>query len=248
MSALREVQAALRRALLDDDIGPAAAFLRDDGLGAAARLAIYRHHVRASLTAVLMSTYPVVVRLVDPRFFRYAADRYIRSEPPTGPCLFEYGAGFADFLARFPPTRPLAYLPDVARFEWAMNVAQHARDDAPADAATLDPGLRVTLHPAVTLLRSTWPVDRIWRANQPGADEGAIDLDGDGTRLQVWRVNGEVVFRRLSVAERAFRVALAVPQRLEAAAAAALTADPEADVTTLVRAALDEEILIVAAM
>ena len=44
---------------------------------------------------------PVVCRLVDRRFFAYAADPYIRAHPPAGPCLFEYGATFPDFLAAF---------------------------------------------------------------------------------------------------------------------------------------------------
>ena len=59
-----------------------------------------------------------------------------------------------------------------------MNVALHAADAAPLTAEALRalaPGavgdLALDLHPSVTLLRSPWPVDRIWRANQPGAED-----------------------------------------------------------------------------
>src|SRR5262245_6846901 len=106
MPALRELQHGFRRALLAGE-DAAAADVLGDGLGAPPRIALYRHHVFTPLTAVLEQTYPVVCRLVDRRFFAYTADTYIRREPPHGPCLFEYGASFGDFLSAFPPCREL---------------------------------------------------------------------------------------------------------------------------------------------
>ncbi len=252
MPTLRELQADVRAALLGDDDRAAARRVAGDGLAPSARLAVYRHHVVASLTAALQATFPVVVRLVDARFFAYAADRYVRAEPPAGPCLFEYGATFPDFLAAFPPSRGLVYLPDVARLEWAMNAALHAPDAPPLTAGALralppDAHARLApgLHPSVTLLESPWPVDRIWHANQPGAEPDArVDLDAGGVRLQIWRLGDEVVFRALTPAALAFRRALARERALAAAAAAALDADPAADLAALVRDALDEDALI----
>lgn len=240
MPTLRELQAGFRDALLGGDEHAAAAAVRGDGLGAAARLAVYRHHVFTSLTAALESTYPVVVRLVDARFFRYAADRYIREHPPVSPCLSEYGAELGDFFARFEPCRHLAYLPDVARLEWAMNAALHAPDVEPIAPEALRAPATLALHPSVTLLQSPWPLDAIWRANQPDAEGDAVDLDAGGVFLQVWRAGDEVVFRRLSVAGFAFRDAFARGGRLDAAAEAALAADLPA----LVRALLDEGLLV----
>ena len=72
---------------------------------AAARVQVYWNHVFTSLTEALEATYPVVCRLVDRRFFGFAADRYIRRHPPAGPCLLEYGATFADFLATLSAVR-----------------------------------------------------------------------------------------------------------------------------------------------
>src|SRR5712692_6038624 len=221
MPTLRELQRGVRDALLRDPAGAAALDVVGDGLAPAARLAVYRHHVLTSLTAALETTFPVVVRLVDPRFFRYAADRYVREHPPAGPCLFEYGASFPEFLAVFPPCLPLVYLADVARLEWAMNVALHAPDAAPLTAEAvraLAPdalqALAVGLHPSVTLLRSPWPVDRIWRANQPGAGAAVVELDAGGACLQIWRRDDEVVFRALTPAALALRTALARERRL----------------------------------
>jgi hypothetical protein len=244
MPTLRELQAGFRDALLGGDEHAAAATVRGDGLGAAARLAVYRHHVLASLTAALESTYPVVVRLVDARFFRYAADWYIRVHPPTGPCLSEYGAELGDFLRHFEPSRHLTYLPDVARLEWAMNAALHAPDVEAIAPDALLASSTLALHPSVTLLQSPWPLDTIWRANQPDAEDDAVDLDAGGVLLQVWRADDDVVFRRLSTAEFAFRDALARSGRLDTAAEAALAADPGADLAALIRALLDEQMLV----
>src|SRR2546425_950975 len=137
MPSLRELQRDVRAALLDGNEVAAVREIAGDGLAPAARLAVYRHHVLTSLTAALEATFPVVVRLVDERFFHFAGDRYVRTEPPAGPCLFEYGATFPDFLATFEPCRHLAWLPDVARLEGAMNAALHAPDAIPLTAPML---------------------------------------------------------------------------------------------------------------
>src|SRR5262245_47902022 len=172
MAALRELQRDLRAALLGADPAPAAGAVLDDGLTAEARIGIYRHHVFATLTAVLQAAFPVVCRLVDERFFGYAADRYIRLDPPSGPCLLEYGESFPAFLAEFPPCRELPYLADVARLEWAVHRAPGAPEHDPMTAETLRAvaperagDLTIALDPSCTLLASRWPIDRIWRAN-----------------------------------------------------------------------------------
>ena len=252
MSTLREVQQAFRLALLGGDDAPAAALVLDDGLAGAARVAIYRHHVFTTLTDALAATFPAVRRLVDPRFFAFAANHYIRSHPPDGPCLFEYGATFADFLASFPPCRDLPHLPDVARLEWALNTAVHADDATPLDPAALraiapgdTPRLTFRLDPSLSLLASPWPVDAIWRAQQPGADPTVlVNLDDGGACLSVRRSGDEAVMRRLEPAAHAFRHALGGGQSLEDAATAALAIDARFDLAAAVGALLAEGALV----
>src|SRR5688572_1162672 len=65
MSSLSELQAGFRAALLADDERRMMADILPDRLGVPARLAVYRHHVLATLTTTLESTFPVVCRLVD---------------------------------------------------------------------------------------------------------------------------------------------------------------------------------------
>jgi hypothetical protein len=245
MKNLGELQTAFRSALLCEQPAPELlAAIRADAIGPAARLQIYRNHLFVSLTAALKSSFPAVCRLVDERFFNFAAHEFIAKHPPSGPCLLEYGAEFPAFLAAFPPCQGLPYLADVAALEWAINSVQNA-DDVPAlDPAVLraippadTPRLVFTPRPSVAWIESRWPIDAIWRANRGTASEDkVINLDAGGVRLEIVRVEGEVLMRPLSYLEFAFRRALARGETLERAAQAALQADPMFDLVLALRA------------
>ncbi len=236
MPALHELQTAFLRAMLGPDESQLLEAIVGDGLLPAARLQIYRHHVLASLTDVLQATFPVICRLVDERFFHYTADAYIRQYPPEAPCLFEYGAHFPVFLATFPPCRDLVYLADVARLEWALHAARHTEVCAPLDPAELG---RIAAHEvtqltfqfdsSVTLLRSPWPLDQIWRMNQAEEVETTLDLCEEDVCLEIRRWDDDVGFRRLDPTIALFRTTLAVGQSLAMAAEAALAADQAFD-------------------
>ena len=251
MSSLFELQAGFRTALLANDERRVAADIVPDRLGVPARLAVYRHHVLTTLTTTLESTFPVVCRLVDRRFFGWLADRFIRAHPPKGPCLFEYGADFPAFVRAFPACAALPWLADVASLEWAMNSALHAPDARPLDPerlAAIAPSelgqLVLRLDASVTVLTSRWPVDAIWRANQPGAGEtDSVDLDVGPVRLEVRRDGEDVVFRALSPGAFALRQALAGGGTLEAAVESALEAEPSLDVAQELRTLFDAGIL-----
>ena len=256
MLSLADLQRAMATALLGGDAEAVSAGVAPDALAPEARLAIYRHHVRTSLTAVLKDAYPVVCRLVDDRFFDYAADAYIRAEPPAEPRLFVYGGGFADFLADFPPCHGLPYLPDVARLEWALHMAYHAPAvHAPEGAAlagvlatlTGDETVRLVfaVDPSVRYLASPYPVDRIWCANQPGADpEASVELDAGSVHLEVRRTQDQAMFRSLPLGEWTLRARLAAGRSLEDSAAEASTADAELNLAGALRALFAQGLLV----
>lgn len=249
MSSLRELQAGFRAALLVDDEHAVADEIVADRIAVSAQLAIYRHHVLTSLTAALEATFPVVCQLVDRRFFGWLADRYIRAHPPSGPCLAEYGGDLPAFIDAFPACASLPWLGDVARLEWALNVALHAaeaRPFTPDELAAVAPAalehLVLRLEPSVRLLASRWPVDAIWRANQPGATV-TVDVDAGGVELEVRRVGDDVVFRALPAGTFALRAALGADRTLADAVDAALTVDPALDVAGEVRALIEDGVL-----
>ncbi len=246
MSTLRDLQSAIGRSIRGGIEPAVLANIQAGGIDPAARLRIYRHHYQSSLTEALKEIYPVVCRLVDERFFAFAAHAYIGAAPPRRVCLHEYGADFPEFLAGFPPCRELAYLADVARLEQLINQSLHSPAKPGIDAAAfagIAPenygALVLELEPSLRYLESRWPVDRIWLANQPG-QEGRVDLAEGGCRLEIRQQGETVVFRRLEAGELELSRALHAGAPLESAAATALERDPQLDLAMAIRRLLAE--------
>ena len=157
------------------------------------RLRVYRNNTRASLTATLMAVFPVTVRMVDERFFRYAASEFIRANPPREPRLVRYGANFPAFLRTFDG---MGELPFVAR-RHGSNGRSPRRSTAPSQPAH----------------RPDWP-RRSGRAAQDtpaatvaAADHlalaGAVDLVGAPGRRRAFRLVAAQTGARRAVAQRA---------------------------------------------
>jgi Putative DNA-binding domain len=212
---LLELQRAMRASLIDHDDGPAAAMLAESV--PADRLNVYRNTFVTGVTKALRLSYPAVHRLVGNNFFEGVAGLFIAQHPPRAAYLDEYGADFPQFLRGFQPAASLAYLPDVARLEWAVNRAIHAVDVEPLDLSRLETlpsedQVRVCFvpHPSIALLRADYPVDLIWRGVLGGDDAAlaAIDLKAGPVRLLVERRATGVEVSRLNAAAWSFAVAL----------------------------------------
>ncbi len=233
MPSLAELQAGMAAAILRGGAAPA-------GI-AAARLGVHRATTLGTLTEALADAFPVVALLVGERFFAQAAARFVPAHPPAAPRLAEYGAAFPDFLAAFAPARGLAYLPDVARLDWAVHRAYHAADRAALRAeqlAALDPAafgaLRLGLHPSVQLLASRFPVDRIWQAHHGEGELSAIDLSASvDCRLLVDRGPGGIRLLPLDAGELALLQAFGTGGSLDEAAGAAAAVDVDLDLPVL---------------
>lgn len=215
--SLLELQRALRASLVVRDDTRIAEHVVDEGIGAGDRLDMYRNNFATVLTAALRLSYPAVHRLVGEEFFEGAARVFIETSPPAGACLDDYGETFADFLAEFEPAASLAYLPDVARLEWAVSRALHASDATPLDPRRLAAlsnaeRARVTFapHPSVTLARVAHPADLIWHAvlEEDDAVLSAINPSADPVWLLVQRLPAGVEVRRMSESAWRFTSAL----------------------------------------
>src|SRR5262245_42280701 len=231
MPTVRELQRQVQQAVLGGDTAKIVAAIRGDGLDPAARIGTYRNHFFATLGGLLQGTFPVVCRLVDERFFAYAAYEYVRQHPPRSRRLVEYGADFADFLANFEPCKALPYLADVARFEWALNIAASVREAAPLPLQALakvpaSKAAYLTLHlqPSLSYVVSPWPIDAIWQANQEN-EVPSVDLASGGAGLEIRRTRDAIAWLRLDPATFAFRRALADGLVLAAAMRSATVQD-----------------------
>lgn len=237
--ALPDLQAAFAAHVAGGDRADLAAAIVGDSIPADARLRVYRHHVNHSLCAALAATFPTVHALVGEGFFRGLAQGFMEQVLPVQPVLAEYGAGFPAFVATKEAARSLPYLSDIARLDWALNVAFHSpagRRLAVADLAGIDPeqlpSLSIALPLGAALIGSQYPIDRIWNASQPGASADTVNLESGRADLMVLRRADDAAFIVLNGGEAAFVAALAGGKSLEGAAEQAASAEPSFDLST----------------
>lgn len=236
--ALRDLQAAFADHLLGRAREELAAEVMGGRIPAEARLRIHRHHILSSLTRTLASTFPTVSRLVGEQFFGAMARAFSVAAPPTGPVLSEYGEGFAAFIAEYGPAQSLAYLADVARLDWALNVAFNSPVERRLDAQALTtipmeelPAKNLDLAPGAMLLESPYPLDKIWRAAQPDASAEMVDIEAGGVCLLIHRQTDDAAFIALEQGEAAFLKALGKGASMEQATEASFAQESEFDLS-----------------
>jgi hypothetical protein len=203
---LLELQRAFRRTVTGRDDA-----LTDYVVGQRRRIAVYRNTVQKGLVDVLAVAFPAVKRIVGEGFFLALARDFVIHHQPQVPQLSRYGADFADFIAAHDKTQALPYLPDVARLEWARGEAYFAADAAPLDPAALAAvpmdrlsDVKLVPHPAARLIRSRFPVHRIWSVNQPEvAEVPEVDMSVAEDVL-ITRPLYEVIVRLISPADATF--------------------------------------------
>ncbi|HVY05917.1 MAG TPA: DNA-binding domain-containing protein [Burkholderiales bacterium] len=234
MRDLIEMQRRFGAALAVAEGGRSAPDLfRGDADAVRRRFAIYRGNARATAAKALLAAYPVIGRLVGEEFFSGLAREYETRFPSASGDLNEFGGSFAAFLADFAPAREIPYLADVARLEWQVHSAHYAADAPMFDPAALialsaeeQLALRPRLHPACRLIRSDYPLERIWAVNQPGFEgDLAVDFSRPPANVLVYRPRFRVEVRELDASAAAFLAATHAGGTLEQALAAAQSRD-----------------------
>lgn len=245
MPRLPDLQAAFSAALTNPDAAVPEGVIAPGGGCAEKRFAVYRNNVTVSLAGALRDTFPAIARLLGDEYFSALAREYIRAKRPSSPLLAEYGADFGDFLDAFPPLAGYPYLGDVARLEHAWLSAYHAADAAPLDPARLAAvpetdlgGVRFTLHPALRIVTSRWPILKLFEANRSGTGEQPADLSSGGESVLVTRPVLDVTLSRLSPGAFDFLEALRGGDTLGGAAARAIEIAAEFDLGTILQTAL----------
>ena len=207
MPTLLETERRFAAALRTGDCAAAAELIAPSAVSAGEAIAIYRNTFVSGAVKALRLSHPAIERLTGAEFFEAAARAFVAGAPPSSGCLDAYGAGFAGFLSGFEPLHDLPYIADVARLDWAVNLALHAEDAKTLDAGALAAAagiapehLVLTPHPSLSLLRMDYPADMIWRAvlAQDDAALGALELDGGPFFVLVSRNAGGVQVSRVS--------------------------------------------------
>jgi hypothetical protein len=189
---LAELQRDFARAVRGDALAVPQLGIDAVGLNAERRMAVYRNHHRISLAAALAANFPTAVKVIGDDAFQALALSFLAIDPPRDACVAAYGSGLPAFLERDSRSQGLVYLGDVARLDWALNLAERVDDLPsfdPAQLAQLDEAsietLRLKPHPSLTLLSSLYPLLRI-RDVAAGVEEG-VSLEAGGVDLMIWR-------------------------------------------------------------
>lgn len=96
----------------------------------AQNIAIYRNNIWSTHIQSLILTYPLIYKLIGEKCFRSIAEAYAKQYPSRTGNLYDYGEYFSDFLSNHDAVRHLAYLTEVAQFEWLCHLLYHAANDA----------------------------------------------------------------------------------------------------------------------
>ncbi len=160
-------------------------------------LAAYRNNGSANAVRAMTIMFPAVYALLGEDDFAPLARLHWLAHPPQRGDWSQYGAAFGDWIAAENPggvRDALPFLPELARFDDAMNRCQDAAD-VPADLSTLallaqDPStLRMVLHPSLAVLRLTYDLALFRHAvlaaapfNAPQHEQSCLLIARDGFR------------------------------------------------------------------
>ena len=258
MPGLRDLQLEFTSALFNASSDHTAsnesvnAWVREDGIAAAARLDIYRNNLREGFIKALAIGFPVIERLGGTDYFRQLALAFLQAHPSRAGNLHHIGEPFAPFLKkRFAGTQ-YEYFADVAALEWAHQCALVAPDrpaltaDAFREIAPADyEHLVFEFHPACGFVDASCPVIRIWRANQPETQsDEAIDLSSSADKVLILRMPECVEFHSLPHARFALFAALSRGESLGMALERAQALEPEFDLGEALRHLLELKVLV----
>ena len=197
----------------------------------------YRNNVFGNWGGALANAFPIVRKIVGAEFFDAMAREYGRANPSTSGDLNEYGARLPGFVAAFPHTQDLPYLPDVARMEWLAHLAYYAADAAPFDARALAAipsenfsELRFKRAPGSALLRSDWPLERIWTVHQNDyTGDPAVDLKAGLERVFIYRPRWRIEVCSITLGDYRFLAGAGRGELLGDLIEAAFSLDPSFD-------------------
>jgi hypothetical protein len=236
MSSLADIQRQMRAAILVDPAAEIPAALIG-GREPLKRLAIHRRHYETSLIEALLRRFPATHWLLGTRSFTETARAYVYHQPPTTPCIAEYGSDFPGYLASRPAGARVPGLSAFGELEWRLGEIALCIDHPPcsmarlADVATQAlPEVSLRLQPGLRYVEAAWPVDELMVLYLNARAPSQYVMAPCPIRLQISGARGAFWIERLDPPVFVFRRALADGQAIGVAAERALEAEPTFDI------------------
>jgi hypothetical protein len=239
MVTLAHQQQALLAALLEWPPQPAIAHLNGivHGVGAQAARGLQVYQANGHLLAerALRTAYPVLAQMLGEASFADLARAFWHASPPVRGDIAQWGAALCEFIRQSNQLQDEAYLPDVARAEWALHRCAFA-PDSDADIATLalltseDPhNVGLALAPGLVTLSSAWPLSSLLLAHlesHPSMEDLVQQMrDPQPQEVLIWRAGFQPRLRQAMAGELALLGALCAGMALEPALDAAVGLD-----------------------
>ncbi|TMA31133.1 MAG: DUF692 family protein [Deltaproteobacteria bacterium] len=133
-------------------------------VGGEDRLGIYANAYFLRIRDSLASDFRAVRRAVGEHAFHRLVAEYLVEQSSHEPTLAALGEQLPGFLSRHGLSRMLPFLPELAQLEWSALQALLGppRETAGIGATGEWADARADLDSSVALLRTRWPVDRLW--------------------------------------------------------------------------------------
>jgi len=244
-STLHSLQQQFSSAVLGQDTPEIDQNIRANPFSSKQRLNIYSNNVTISLRNALRAVYPVIHKLVGDEFFNAMSRDFIVKYPSRSGNLHDFGEQLSSFIGSFAPAGELVYLADVARLEWAYHSVFHAKNSQLFNIEKLQQvhlsdygNLSFTLSPASRLVRSTYPILRIWEANQEYNQSelnDPISLDEGESLILVLRREMNIEFQTLNHTDFSFLSAIDNKENFFTACDAATSIEKNCDVGQLLQ-------------
>jgi hypothetical protein len=205
---LAEIQAAMADNIRGGEPIPEAWISAPAGVDLGARLRVYTDGYPARIIEALAETFPTTAHILGDATFTALGKRYVAGLRRAPRNLNHVGSNLQRFLCKDVLCESLPFLPDLASLEWAIQQAFHSHLGEPldglkyADWAPENWSLaRIGFQPAVTLVRSEWPLSELHDAQQVERESIDIDLTRHPGRFLVYRIGFDVEVESVSEAE-----------------------------------------------
>ncbi|HYD19168.1 MAG TPA: DNA-binding domain-containing protein [Patescibacteria group bacterium] len=250
MTRLRDLQDKMMEKIQKGGAAEGLPIKKQQPLDTEQRLNIYKNNTKMILRDLINQVFPVTALLLGEKFMAFAADEFVGMAPPDSGDMNEYGAQFPEFLEHLPNLNQFAYVPDVARLEWLAQEAYLSPRLPPltqADlAAVKDPvNMVLPVQPHLQLLRSGWPVDRLWtRVTAEGEKLKDFEMKPAETYAAIFRTGDSI--RVWSITEGGYRFIehLKSDPRFAFAAESGYRAEPSLALDKLLATLLQQELLV----